>query len=77
MLDYFKETIEAALKQRQRVSQQQIANPFVNQGDFGALGDKKFLIGASWWHRWCDYVNFTGDELASTNRNCLLPKDSF
>ena len=24
----------------------------------GANGEKKFLISAKWWNKWCDYVNF-------------------
>ena len=42
------------------------------QADFGCLGDRKFLISASWWSKWCDYVNFTVDEHGLT-----LPKGSF
>ena len=34
-------------------------NPFINQADFGTLGEKKFIIDAVWWRQWCDYVNFT------------------
>ena len=50
----------------------QIQNPFMLQANFGCLGDRKFLIGASWWSKWCDYVNFTTDEHGLT-----FPKESF
>ena len=36
-----------------------VPNPYINQGDFGLLGEKKFIIDATWWRTWCDYVNFT------------------
>jgi len=42
------------------------------QANFGCLGDRKFLVGASWWSKWCDYVNFTTDEYGLT-----FPKESF
>lgn len=47
-------------------------NPFVLQANFGCLGDRKFLISASWWAKWCDYVNFNVDEHGIT-----FPKESF
>ena len=50
----------------------QVQNPFLLQANFGCLGDRKFLIGASWWSKWCDYVNFTTDEHGLT-----FPKESF
>lgn len=34
-----------------------------NKANQGKVGDKKYLIGASWWQQWCDYVNF--DAIAS------------
>lgn len=42
------------------------------QAKFGCLGDRKFLISASWWSKWCDFVNFTPDEHGLT-----FPKESF
>ena len=36
------------------------------------MGDRKFLVSASWWSKWCDYVNFTVDEHGLT-----FPKGSF
>ena len=42
------------------------------QANFGCLGDRKFLVSASWWSKWCDYVNFTPDEFGIT-----FPKESF
>lgn len=42
------------------------------QANFGCLGDRKFLISASWWSKWCDYVNFNIDEHGLT-----YPKGSF
>ncbi len=38
----------------------------------GNLGDKKFLINATWWRKWCDYVNFTSEsvtDVASDNES--------
>lgn len=32
------------------------------QANFGCLGDRKFLVSASWWSKWCDYVNWQTDE---------------
>ena len=26
--------------------------------DKGGVGDKRYLIAAQWWRKWCDYVNF-------------------
>ena len=40
--------------------------------NFGCLGDKKFFISASWWSKWCDYVNFNVEEHGLT-----FPKESF
>ena len=54
------------------MSMAQVKNPFMLQANFGCLGDRKFLIGASWWQKWCDYVNFTTDEYGLT-----FPKESF
>jgi hypothetical protein len=28
------------------------------------VGEKKFLINASWWRKWCDYVNLKCSEEA-------------
>jgi len=42
------------------------------QANFGCLNDRKFLISASWWSKWCDYVNFNVDEHGLT-----FPKESF
>jgi hypothetical protein len=25
------------------------------------VGDKQYLVNASWWRKWCDYVNFSLD----------------
>jgi hypothetical protein len=36
-----------------------VENLFTNQANVGLLGDKKYVIEASWWRKWCDYVNFT------------------
>jgi hypothetical protein len=38
-----------------------VENPFVNSANLGLVGDKKYVIEASWWRKWCDYVNFTQD----------------
>ncbi len=42
------------------------------QANLGCLGDRKFLISASWWSKWCDYVNFNVDEYVHT-----FSKESF
>lgn len=40
---------------------------FVNQANLGQISEKKFIIHASWWRKWCDYVNFSDFmELGST-----------
>lgn len=46
-----------------------VENIFSNQANVGLLGDKKYVIEASWWRKWCDYVNFTqeSDKRAKTN----------
>jgi hypothetical protein len=36
-----------------------VENQFVNQANLGLVGEKKYVIEASWWRKWCDYVNFT------------------
>lgn len=28
----------------------------------GHTNEKKFLISAAWWRKWCDYVNFAKNE---------------
>ncbi len=30
----------------------------IHKANQGAVGDKKYFIGAWWWQAWCDYVNF-------------------
>jgi len=40
--------------------------------NFGCLGDRKFLISAPWWAKWCDYVNFNVDEYG-----VAFPRGSF
>ena len=72
MLDHFKETIEKAKQSGQKLNLAARHNPFMNHPNFGVLGDKKFLISASWWAKWCDYVNYTIDELG-----VMFPKESF
>ena len=73
MLEHFKTTLETALQANQKVSLGQVKNPFMLQANFGCLGDRKFLVSASWWSKWCDYVNFTADE----HGKALWPKESF
>ena len=72
LLDHFKSTIEGTLKSNQKLAISQVQNPFILQANFGVLGDRKFLVSASWWSKWCDYVNFTADEHGN-----LYPKESF
>lgn len=36
-----------------------VENPYVNHANIGLAGDQKYVIEASWWRKWCDYVNFT------------------
>ena len=57
MLEHAKLTLEQGQQNHQRISHD--PNPYVNQADFGLLGEKKFIIDAAWWRQWCDYVNFT------------------
>ena len=26
--------------------------------NIGDIGEKKFIISAQWWRKWCDYANF-------------------
>ena len=72
MLEHFKTTINNASKNNQRLVFGQRHNPFMNQANFGCLGDRKFLVSASWWSKWCDYVNYTVDEHGFT-----FPRESF
>lgn len=30
----------------------------INKANHGSIGEKKYLISATWWREWCDYVNF-------------------
>ncbi len=38
---------------------------FLNQSNVGYIGEKKYIISAQWWHKWCDYANF-GEIMEST-----------
>lgn len=31
---------------------------FVNRGEVGFLNEKKYIIDAKWWRKWCDYTSF-------------------
>jgi len=31
---------------------------FVNQSNIGDVGEKKFIVSAGWWRKWCDFANF-------------------
>ena len=31
---------------------------FMNRANFGYVGQKKYLIDAKWWRKWCDYTSF-------------------
>ena len=31
---------------------------FVNRANQGYIGQKKFLVDAKWWRKWCDYSSF-------------------
>ncbi len=30
----------------------------INKGDFGFPHQRKYIIDAKWWHKWCDYTGF-------------------
>ena len=31
---------------------------FTNKADYGFPNEKKFLIDAKWWQKWCDFTSF-------------------
>jgi hypothetical protein len=31
---------------------------FVNKGNFGYPNERKHIIDANWWRKWCDYTGF-------------------
>mmetsp|Transcript_1619 Transcript_1619/g.1554 ORF Transcript_1619/g.1554 Transcript_1619/m.1554 type:complete len:328 (+) Transcript_1619:1112-2095(+) len=33
-------------------------NVFTNKGDQGFINERKYIIDAKWWQRWCDYTGF-------------------
>ena len=39
---------------------------FVNKGDAGHTNERKYIIDARWWRKWCDY---TGLEIENTNQS--------
>lgn len=41
---------------------------YVNQSHIGLIGEKKFIINASWWRKWCDYANF-GEYMMESSMN--------
>jgi hypothetical protein len=46
---------------------------FVNQADSGFPNERKYIISAKWWRKWCDYTGFE----AITSDSCEegeLPK---
>lgn len=51
---------------------------YINVADNGLLGDKKYIIEAGWWRRWCDYVNFTQEVTPVKSKPFLskLPAES-
>jgi len=30
----------------------------INKGDRGVPNQRKFIIAAKWWRRWCDFTGF-------------------
>jgi len=43
----------------------------INKGDRGVANQRKFIIDAKWWRRWCDYTGFNQIDhiLIDTNIN--------
>jgi len=39
----------------------------------GKPGEKRFLVSATWWRKWCDFANFQGSQgaVASNHQNDL------
>lgn len=33
-------------------------NVFVNRGNQGHTNERKYIINAKWWQKWCDYIGF-------------------
>lgn len=33
-----------------------------NKANYGNIGEKKYLVSALWWRKWCDYVDFDQGE---------------
>ena len=31
---------------------------FVNKGNYGATNERKFIVDAKWWRKWCDFTGF-------------------
>lgn len=40
----------------------------INKANKGKIGDKKYLISATWWREWCDYVNFDAGQVNNDYR---------
>ena len=57
----------------------------INKANHGSIGEKKYLISATWWREWCDYVDFEqhmGEEIDyrnspdfQLNNNLLKPNE--
>ena len=41
---------------------------FINQANLGLIGEKKFIVHAGWWRKWCDFANF-GETMELNNTN--------
>ena len=41
----------------------------MNQASLGYVGEKKYLISAQWWRKWCDFANF-GENTVANDSHC-------
>lgn len=41
----------------------------INKADTGRIGEKKYLVSATWWRQWCDFVNFDQNSAAGATTN--------
>lgn len=42
---------------------------FVNSSNLGTIGEKKFIVNATWWRTWCDYANFSDNMEFGSNQD--------
>ena len=41
---------------------------FANKGNEGCPNEKKYIIDAKWWRKWCDYTGFETNDIIIENR---------